>query len=214
MNSKKEPLTPSTPLKGKVHLWLGLELQKMAKSTAWDTFWKTVHFNNQALWAAAEKGDLATIKSLVMNGKNKHPIELNSKGPDEWTALHFAAYENHVEIENFLIQNGANINSNTRFLRTALHISTIRGHMETVRILCDNKINIDSQDEDGNTALHFAVENDYPDIVEFLLKKTQNILKTNTGKYPMDVCRSEKIKQLFDKLGITAKKIDDKIAKA
>jgi ankyrin repeat protein len=29
---------------------------------AWDSFWKGVHSNNQALWAAAEKGDLNTIK--------------------------------------------------------------------------------------------------------------------------------------------------------
>lgn len=30
----------------------------------------------------------------------------------------------------------------------------------------------------------------------------------------MDVCRSEKIKQLFDKMGINAKKLDEKYAKA
>lgn len=107
----------------------------MSKGTAWDSFWKTVHINNQALWAAAEKGDMSSIKSLIVNGKNKHPVEINSKGPDEWTALHFSAYENHTDIVLYLIQNGAHINSNTRFERTALHIATIRGHMETAKLL-------------------------------------------------------------------------------
>lgn len=106
-----------------------LELSKDYRLSAWDNFWKSVHTNNQALWAASEKGDLQSVKILVQQGRNKYPVDVNSKGPDEWSALHFSAYENHLAIVEFLLQNGANVNSATRFQRTALHIATIRGHL-------------------------------------------------------------------------------------
>jgi ankyrin repeat protein len=35
------------------------------------------------------------LKRLVLQTHNGYPVEINSKGFDDWTALHFASYEDH-----------------------------------------------------------------------------------------------------------------------
>ena len=54
--------------------------------------------------------------------------------------------------------------------------------------------------------MHFAIENDYPEIVMFLMKLTRNLLRNKHGKSPVDVCRSEKLKEQLLKTGLLQKK--------
>lgn len=54
--------------------------------------------------------------------------------------------------------------------------------------------------------MHFAIENDYPEIVVYILKLTKNLLRNKVGKTPVDVCRSDKLKEQLLKCGIIQKK--------
>lgn len=86
---------------------------------------------------------------------------MNSKGLDDWRAIHFASYNGHDDIVSLLIKSGADVNALAKFNRNALHIASIRGSLEVAKILIENKININAHDNDGNTPLHFACQNGY-----------------------------------------------------
>ena len=129
---------------------------KVSDDGAWYNFWKMVYKNNEELRAACERGDFDFVKNIVLQKESDYPIEVNSKGFDEWTALHFAAYEDHVNILDFLLEHSADVNAETRFGKTALHIASIRGNIESIIVLSKSGINLNHQDEEGNTALHIA----------------------------------------------------------
>ena len=64
--------------------------------------------------------------SLILAGHSKNSIEKYTK---ELTPLHIAVKKNHVELVQFLLSNGANIKSRTKFnSRTPLHYAVLKNH--------------------------------------------------------------------------------------
>lgn len=83
--------------------------------------------------------------------------DINTKGADMWTALHYAANEGHGDILEALIQKRIDIEACTNQQRTALHLAAARGHTDICRFLCDQPlISPNGIDGEGNTALHLA----------------------------------------------------------
>ena len=64
-------------------------------------------FERERLHMAAEKGDLAAVKSLVAEG-----CDVNATDSDlAMTPLHYAAAAGHIDVVRFLISCGANVNA-------------------------------------------------------------------------------------------------------
>ncbi len=57
------------------------------------------------------------------------PLEINSKGLDDWSALHFAAFGNQPEIMLYLMSNKIDVFAVTKSRRNAAHIAAIKGHV-------------------------------------------------------------------------------------
>ena len=89
--------------------------------------------------------------------KQLQVADINTKGADMWTALHYAANEGHGDILEKLIEMNISVEAVTNRMRTALHLSCARGHVDISRLLCD-QVGIDKNalDADGNTPLHLA----------------------------------------------------------
>jgi ankyrin repeat protein len=122
---------------------------------------------------------------MIEKGDNNYPVELDWKGLDDWAPLHFACYEGNDDVVDLLCQNGANINSVTKYNRNGLHIASLRGHTPVIEALVKHKIDWNAFDTDGNTALHFAAENGYKDIIQILLDAGCNITKNKEGLTPI-----------------------------
>ena len=156
------------------------------------------------------------MKMIVSRKESDYPIDINSKGLDNWTALHFAAYDDNNVIVEYLIDNGANINAETRFGKTALHITALRGNLETVASLITKGIDVNYQDEDGNTALHIAAENGYESIVEYLVKADVLLLKNKNGQSPIDVAGkgpvADRIREFFAKNNLKVSSNNSKLS--
>lgn len=173
------------------------------KGVPWNTFWKKVRKTNEALWDAAESGNCEKVKNLLDKTKQAYPGEINSKGLDDWTALHMAANSGQYEVVEYLLDNDANIEAKTSMSRTPLHISCMRGHFNIISLLVERKANINATDNDFNTPLHYASEHGFSDVVTFLLDKHPKItIKNHAGLTCIDVANSLDIRKIFESRGL------------
>lgn len=137
-------------------------------------WWKKKRRNNQDLLFAAEYGDINEVKSLVdKDGPLGDLIaDINTRGLDQWTPLHFAANENKLDIVQFLLSHPEiEIDATSTIGRTPLHLASIRGHMNIVRTLVSKGANKNAKDFDESTPLHHASEFGHFEVIIFLIKE-------------------------------------------
>lgn len=98
-------------------------------------------------------GDIA--RTLIEAGS-----DINSKSSDwgeaDLTGLMYAAFHNHPEVANALIEAGCELNAVGTTFWTALHWAADRGNDELVYILLDAGIDPTIRDMRGDTAMHRA----------------------------------------------------------
>ena len=80
------------------------------------------------------------------------------------TMLHAAAHRGHLEVVNFLLDNGANISTVNGVHLTAMHIAAEEGHLKVVKALHEAGATPDQ------TALHHAAGRNRSDVVKYLLQ--------------------------------------------
>ena len=134
--------------------------------------------------AAAYHNSIDMLKGLVARGSPTHTLSTEMHG-----ALTTAAGQGHQEIVEFLLNQGANIDSckshslnmgsrsqPTVFWQLAnpLHAATASSHLSVVKLLLKRGADVNVQDEDGTTALCIAVTANSPEIVESLLDYDAN----------------------------------------
>jgi len=168
---------------------------------AWDEWWQKKRKNNKQLLVAAEKGELKEVQNLLDSNIHGDLIaDINSKGLDEFTPLHFAASEGHLEIAQNLIKNGANIESLSSAMRTPLHVACNRGATKIIELLLNAGANKNAQDNDGNTPLHILSEGGWLEALEYYLKqKPDKTVKNKFGELAAEVAANVDVRNLFKK---------------
>lgn len=84
--------------------------------------------------------------------------------------IHYAMLGGNKNTVNFLLNNGAWVNSQNYFSETALHWACKIGKISLIKLLLKHGICMSMQDTEGNTALHWAADFDNPEVVKFLLE--------------------------------------------
>ena len=116
--------------------------------------------NDEALLAAARKGDLASVKALCEKG-----AALEAKTPYGQTPLYLAAMNGHDEVVRFLIEKGAKTDLKDSFYNASILGFTLeRKHFGVAKMLIANGGNPDEQLSD-------VVEAENADLVETVLAK-------------------------------------------
>lgn len=115
------------------------------------------------IWVAAADGRLDIVEKLILLGENT----ANSRDPNGFTPIHAAASYGHINIIEYLINNGGDINIQDNDGDTPLH------HCENLEIikLLINKYNADykiKNNEGLNVKEYFIDEGEFPDIIAFL----------------------------------------------
>src|SRR5436190_5198657 len=100
---------------------------------------------------AAERGDLAAVRSLIGQGS-----DVNATRVDRTTALHAAVHADHLEIADLLLRAGANAGARDRYGVTPLFLACVNGNAEMIRRLLDAGVDPDTTDPGGETALMTA----------------------------------------------------------
>ncbi|MCF8165053.1 MAG: ankyrin repeat domain-containing protein [Rhodoferax sp.] len=102
-----------------------------------------------ALMLAAFDGELALVKNLVLQKK----AAVNKLG---WAPIHYAATNGHLEITQFLMANGAQINALSPSETTPLMMSIGSGNVQLIKYLLDNGADLRMRNHEGYTAIDVA----------------------------------------------------------
>ena len=126
--------------------------------------------------------------------------DVNTKGLDQWTALHLAAKSGHVEIlKELLAQEGIEIEACSSMKRTPVHVAAEFDHVEIVKLLLAHGADINSRDFDESTPLHVASQYGSLNTLDYLLKETKVELaaKNKFGYTASDIAQNLSVRQRF-----------------
>lgn len=139
--------------------------------------------NTTNIWDAAEKGSLEAVKFYV--AENVANIYKKNENSFKLTPLHYASEKGYLEICQFLILNGAEIDAVSTNDETPLQKACYEGHLDVVQFLLDNGANINHQNKEKETALHFAIHGNKLEIVKKLINRGANkLIKNKYNKTP------------------------------
>ena len=130
------------------------------------------------IWEAARRGDAAAVASLVENG-----TDVNARDDDGQTPLHHAVAQvklepqripdaekglpegehaftmvpvGHIEVIQYLVTKGADVNATDRMGNTPLHHAAFVNTPDVVQFLLDNGAKADVKSSQGINAIEFA----------------------------------------------------------
>jgi len=86
-------------------------------------------------------------------------VDVEAKGIDNWTALHYAARSGNYNIVLFLIRHNANLDAASKTGWTPLHLACYQGHYDTAEMLLQSgaKADVKTNVFDRST-ISFAVK--------------------------------------------------------
>ena len=122
------------------------------------------------LMMASIDGNLPLVKTLVIS----HKAQLDHIG---WTPLHYACAKGHLEVAQFLIANGAIVDSMCLGNTTPLMMSVQSGNEQLVKLLLDKGADLQLRNSQGLTAIDIADIYDKPWISDGLRSRWLKLYK-------------------------------------
>jgi ankyrin repeat protein len=122
------------------------------------------------LMMASIDGNLPLVKTLVIG----HKAQLDHIG---WTPLHYACAKGHLEVAQFLIANGALVDSMSLGNTTPLMMAVQSGNEQLVKLLLDKGADLQLRNSQGFTAIDIADIYDKPWISEGLRSRWLKLYK-------------------------------------
>ncbi|MGR3310605.1 MAG: ankyrin repeat domain-containing protein [Candidatus Brocadiales bacterium] len=117
---------------------------------------------------AAYKGDLKKVEEII----DRNPNEINVQDAQGFTPLHLASGKGHIEIVEFLLNHGADIeleifNGDTPLLVAARYARY--GQYETIKTLLEHGAKVNHKDKHGRAALHDAAMYSGNEVINLLI---------------------------------------------
>ncbi|XP_063292663.1 protein phosphatase 1 regulatory subunit 12C isoform X1 [Pelobates fuscus] len=126
---------------------------------------RTVRFERAAEFlAACAGGDLLEAEDMLRGEAGNEVID--STNTDGISALHQACIDENLEVVEFLVNHGANVNQADNEGWTPLHVAASCGYMEIAEYLLKHSANIAAVNSDGDVPLDIAED----DCMETLLR--------------------------------------------
>ena len=142
------------------------------------------------LLAATVANDLPTVLLLL----EEDEIDKNERSSLGRTALWYAAFYGHVEIQKVLVEHGCDMEKPDLNGRTPLFVACRAGHLAIVSHLLEQGANRDAVDADGWTSLHVASFRDHLDIAKLLMVYGANInLEYGVGIRALNLAASKEM---------------------
>uniref|UniRef100_A0A7R9CQG9 Poly [ADP-ribose] polymerase n=1 Tax=Timema poppense TaxID=170557 RepID=A0A7R9CQG9_TIMPO len=149
---------------------------------------------NAALLDAAKKGNLARVQRLV-NTDNINCRDVQGRNS---TPLHLAAGYNNLEVAEFLLDHGADVNAQDKGGLIPLHNASSYGHLDIAALLIKFNTVVNATDKWGFTPLHEAAQKGRTQLCALLLAHGADpFLKNQEGQSPADLASAEDVRCLL-----------------
>jgi ankyrin repeat protein len=113
---------------------------------------------------AAEKLDRSKVRALI-----SQRVDVNAPQPDGMTALHWAAYQDDLDLATLLLRAGANVKAASRYGVTPLSLACTNGNGAIVELLLKAGADPNAPLPGGETPLMTAARTGAPAVVQALL---------------------------------------------
>ncbi|NQU23909.1 MAG: ankyrin repeat domain-containing protein [Candidatus Nealsonbacteria bacterium] len=115
---------------------------------------------------ASADGDMKTVRQRLAGD----PSLLNARGLGDYTALHWAARNNQVEMVEFFVDRGVDMDADAMG-ETPFGIAVGRGHYESVELMLSKGVDVNQRSyRHDSTAVHIAAVNGHAKIVKLLIE--------------------------------------------
>gem|GEM_PF-3439228 len=137
------------------------------------------------IFAAAQKGTIDDVISFA----GEDGVDVNAVSSSGITLLHYAIGNVNSDIAEYLVSNGANVNTKAKGI-TPLHLAVGKEKLDAVKLLISNSADINAVNNDGATPLHWAVERGCVEIAKVLTSSKADIkAKNSAGQTPLDLAK-------------------------
>lgn len=129
-----------------------------------------------------KKFDLLGLKSLL----GTKPELINMKTDKQETLLHVAAEAGSLEICQYLLSTGLQVQTQNKSGDTPLHNAAYCGHADIVNLLIKNGADINAKENQGVAPLHWAVSQGNQPAADALLRNGADVnITDNSNKTPL-----------------------------
>lgn len=138
------------------------------------------------LHVAVRLNDLSTVQKLKSEG-----IDIDGKDGSGRTPLHKAAMstedDSHLDLAEYLLENGACVNTQDKDGSTPLHYAVKRGNVDFIQLFLNYKADYNAVDNNGYSLLFPAARwNQNVEVVQLLIDLGLNVNDLDkTGKTPL-----------------------------
>ena len=131
-----------------------------------------------SLYASVYRGDISKIRRHLDRGG-----DINAENEQGETLLHMAAKYGQMEIVQFLINRGADVNAGTgvgEFSwvpvgKTPLMMVSVEGHVKIAKLLIERGADVNAKTNRGDTALMYAVTLKHIEIAKLLIERGADV---------------------------------------
>ena len=113
---------------------------------------------------SARLDDTSSLTRQLNAGAN-----INARDYAGYTALHWAAYADHLDAARILVQHGANLEAIENGGLTPLEVAACYFHPDIAQFLLEKGANVNAKDRNGWTPLDYAASNDDVPMAELLI---------------------------------------------
>ena len=159
---------------------------------------QVLKLNRGSVLEAAKNGDLRKIKDYLERTPIEVRPEKNCRDKEELTPLHHATIWNNSDVVEYLLRNGAFVDSRDKKMSTPLHHSAIHGRLEIMKLLLHSGAEKDAKSNFDMTALHFGVTHCYFEIVKHLIDCGAKVdIKNTNGETPLDLAYVDELTKIL-----------------
>ncbi|KAI9061046.1 ankyrin [Trametes sanguinea] len=112
------------------------------------------------IWVAAGDGDLERVRELI----EVHSMSPNVPDPNTYTPMHAAASYGHINILEYLVSRGGDVNVTDNDGDTPLYVVE---NVETARWLVEHGATVNRQNDEGMSPAQY-LEEDHPEVAAYL----------------------------------------------
>lgn len=153
--------------------------------------------NRTSLELAVAHGHLQVVKMLLQYKK----VDMDAKANDDWTILHIASQESNLEMVQYLVDKGSDINAKNASGSKPIHIAAREGYKDTVEFFLSKGSSINDSGAANQTLLHYAAMKGHLEVIKYLIIQGADVnAQDANGLTPVHIAANFNYKDVIEVL--------------